>query len=94
MNLGVDGANNFQYLFDSLSSAQNGSLVTLNSAYDSLTSAVTFRFYGWNAEADSGTFSIDNVNIIGSVTVVPEPSTLALATLGGVACLFALRRKR
>lgn len=27
-------------------------------------------------------------------TAVPEPSTLALATIGGVACLFALRRKR
>lgn len=92
-NLGVGGANDFQVLFDATTTAQNGSLVTLDAAYDALASAVTFRFYGWNAEANTGTFSIDNVNFIGSVTAVPEPSMLTLASLGGAAFFFLVRRK-
>ena len=93
-NLAVDGSNAFQYSLDANTSAQNGSLITLGTSYDALTSATTFRFYGWNAEASSGTFSIDNVNFSGSVTAVPEPATLTLATLGGVACLLMMHRKR
>lgn len=42
--------------------------------------------------------SVDNLIIANSfsdiVAPVPEPSTLALATLGGVTCLLAFRRKR
>lgn len=94
VNLAVDGNNAFQYSLDANANAQNGSLISLGAAYDALTSATTFRFYGWNAEALTGTFSIDNVNIVGSVTPVPEPSIIALAALGGGACLLAFRRKR
>lgn len=50
--------------------AQNGSTVTLGSSYDAISSAVTFRFYGWNAEAAGGSFSIDNVVINGVATAV------------------------
>ena len=46
---------------DATTAAENGSTITLGSAYDALTSAVTFRFYGFNSEAAGGTFSIDNV---------------------------------
>ena len=92
--LAVDGSNNFQWALDATTTAQNGSLITLGTAYDALTSATTFRFYGWNAEGVTGTFSIDNVNIIGSVTATPEPASLVLATLGGIAVLVAVRRKR
>jgi hypothetical protein len=38
-----------------------------------------------------GTGRVDN--FIVNATLVPEPSTIALAALGGLACLFGLRRK-
>jgi hypothetical protein len=90
-NLAADGNNSFQYSFDALTSAQNGNLISLGTAYDALTSATTFRFYGWNAEAGTGTFSIDNVNFVGSVAEplsAPEKSSsFALEALVICACL-------
>lgn len=72
-NLSVVPTNVFQVL-DASTGANDGSTITLSSAYDALTSAVTFRFYGWNAEASGGTFSIDNVVINGIATAVtPTP---------------------
>lgn len=94
VNLGVGAANDFQYLLDSLSSAQNGSLVTLNSSYDLLSTPVTFRFYGWNAEGSGGTFSIDNVTFNGSVAAVPEPSVAAIVGGFGLLGLFMAARQR
>ncbi len=94
-NLGVDGANNFQWLLDATITPQNGSLITLDSSYDSLTAPVSFRFYGWNAEAVTGTFSIDNVAFGESVLAVPEPSTLVLGALGlGGLCVVRRIRQR
>jgi hypothetical protein len=91
-NLAVGAGNQFQWVLDSNTSAQNGSLITLGAGYDALTSAVTFNFYGWNAELVGGTFSIDNVVLSGAVTPVPEPGTIALTGLGLVA-LALYRRK-
>ena len=42
----------------------------------------------------AGTDRIDNFIVNGVLVPVPEPSTLAFATFGGIACLLALRRKR
>jgi len=94
VNLGVGANNDFQYLFDANSNAQNGSLVTLGGLYDSLSAPVTFRFYGWNAEAVTGTFSIDNVAFSGSAVVVPEPSSMAIVGGFGVLGLFMAARRR
>jgi len=69
-NLSVVATNIFQVV-DASTVANNGSTITLDSSYDALSSAVTFRFYGWNAEATGGTFSIDNVIINGVATAVP-----------------------
>jgi hypothetical protein len=91
-NLSVGAGNEFQWVFDANTSAQNGSLITLGSGFDALSSAVTFRFYGWNADSDGGTFSVDNVNLSGAVVAVPEPTALAILGLGGMALL--LRRRR
>ena len=42
--------------------------------------------------AGGGTDRVDNFTV--TATAVPEPSTIALLTLGGAAGLVALRRKR
>ncbi|MCB0516442.1 MAG: hypothetical protein KDD49_10290, partial [Bacteroidetes bacterium] len=66
-NLSVVTTNVFQ-VSDAVTSAQTGSTVTLNSSYDAISSPVTFRFYGFNAEGNGGAFSIDNVVFTGSTT--------------------------
>lgn len=93
-NLGVGAASDFQYLSDALSSAQTGSLVTLGAPFDLLSAPVTFRFYGWNAEAVTGTFSIDNVMISGAAVAVPEPSAAAIFGGFGLLGLFMAARRR
>ncbi len=45
------------------------------------------------AVGSGGTDRVDNVIVAGSVAPVPEPSTLALCGLGGLATLLRLRRK-
>jgi len=42
----------------------------------------------------AGTDRIDNFVVNATITPVPEPSSLALAAMGGAACLVAFRRKR
>ena len=91
-NLGVGPGDEFRYLFDANTTAQNGSLVTLGVPFDALTSAVSFRVYGWNAEGDGGTFSIDNVAFAGTTLAVPEPTAFAILGLGLLG-LRVLRRK-
>ncbi len=92
VNLGVGPGDEFRWLLDATTSAQNGSLVTLGASFDLLLSPVTYRFYGWNAEGTGGTFSIDNVAFSGVSSVVPEPTTLALVAIGAGAAL--LRRRK
>jgi hypothetical protein len=74
VNLSVVATFFFQ-IRDSTTNANNGSTITLGSNYDLLSSAVTFRFYGWNAEASGGTFSIDNVVINGVATLASTNDT-------------------
>ena len=85
-NLGVGATNEFRWLSDALSTAQNGSLITLGASFADLTSPVSFRFYGWNAEGSVGTFSIDNVSFTGSSRNVPEPTIAALLGVGLAVC--------
>ncbi len=57
-------------------------------------STTAFRMY---TTTTGSPLEIDNIALFDTAVApapVPEPSTLALATLGGVACLFAFRRKR
>ena len=50
---------------------QNGSTLTLGGVnFTGLTSPVTFRFYGYNSESTSGTFSIDDVTFTGTVNAI------------------------
>ncbi|GAA4032875.1 hypothetical protein GCM10022386_16440 [Flavobacterium cheonhonense] len=75
-NLSVVATNVFQ-VTDASTGANTGSTITLGSAYDVLSGAVTFRFYGWNAEASGGSFSIDNVVINGVASLAGPTITLA-----------------
>lgn len=72
--LEVVAGNIFFYNTDA-SSGQNGSTITLSGpSFTNLTTPVTFRFYGWNAEAAGGNFSIDDVVISGNVTTLSSNS--------------------
>jgi len=75
-NLQVVSGNIFQ-VSDATTSAENGSTITLP-AFTGLSSAVTFRFYGWNSEASTGTFSIDNVVFSGAANTVVDPNASSL----------------
>jgi hypothetical protein len=70
-----------------------GTHVNLPSAFDTLTSTVTFRFYGYSSEATGGNFSMDNVAFNGAVAAVPEPEEYA-AMFGGGLVVFAVVRRR
>ena len=77
-NLSVTGANIFQ-IADASTSAVAGSTVTLDANYANVTGPVTFRFYGFNAEAATGTFSINSVKFTGTASVndVTPPTNTA-----------------
>ncbi|MEY2536416.1 MAG: hypothetical protein QOG67_156 [Verrucomicrobiota bacterium] len=51
---------------DATTSAENGTTITLDSRFYAIPGPITFRLYGYNAEGSVGTFSVDNVAIIGS----------------------------
>ncbi len=65
-NLTVVPTNVLQVVADATTSAQDGSTITFGSSHTNLTAPVVLRFYGLNAEASGGTFSIDNVVITGT----------------------------
>lgn len=65
-NLSVVASDIFQ-VADAATTAQDGSVITFGANHTNVTSAVTLRFYGFNAESSGGTFSIDNVVIEGVV---------------------------
>jgi hypothetical protein len=61
---------------DAATTLQDGSKIILSGMND-LEGPVTFRFYGWNAEAAGGTFSIDNVKFSGSATLAAGAPSLS-----------------
>lgn len=63
--LSVVATNVFQ-VTDATTTGTDGCTLTLGAGYSNLTTAVKIRFYGINAEASGGTFSIDDVKISGS----------------------------
>ncbi len=75
--LTVQSGNIFFWTADATTTAQLGSTISLSgSAFTNAINPVTFRFYAWNAEASTGSFSIDDVKISGSVTsALPSVTT-------------------
>lgn len=59
-----------------------GTTISLSgAAYQTITAAITFRFYGWNASGGSGTFSINDFEFNGTVSpfACAAPTTQASA---------------
>lgn len=96
-NLSIQTGDIFFWNLDATTSQQNGSTISLSGTdFTNSTTAKTFRFYAWNAEATGGTFGIDTVMLNGSVTgataitsfsqessisVYPNPSTNGIFTV-------------
>ena len=97
-NLTVEAGNVFFLIPDITTSTvgQDGSTVTLSGAgFTNISTSISFRFYAWDAESLTGTFSIDNVSITGSttsqagvsennfegLTIYPNPSSNGIFTL-------------
>jgi PKD repeat protein len=69
-NLSVNTGNVFFYKNDA-TAAEGGSMITLTGAsFTNKNIPVTFRIYAWNAEDNLGSFSIDDVSILGSTGVI------------------------
>ena len=77
-------SNNIFQITDAATTAQNGSKISFG--LNAINAPLTLRFYGWNAESVSGTFSIDNVSIYGAATV---SSTAPLITVNPSSLAFA-----
>ncbi|NDI98744.1 T9SS sorting signal type C domain-containing protein [Flavobacterium sp. LaA7.5] len=61
------------------SPSASGTTISLSAAaYQNITTAITFRFYGWGASGASGTYSINDFTFNG--TVVPAASAPAVTT--------------
>jgi hypothetical protein len=62
--------------------------------YSGITEALEFRIYGYEAEGSAGTWRIDNVELFGGITAVPEPASwLAGVAMGLLAMGMRLRKR-
>lgn len=71
-SLGVITDNVFFWKYDSASTSSDkrGSYVTTTVSHSAVTQPVFIRIYAWNAESASGSFSIDNFSLIGTLNSV------------------------
>jgi PKD repeat protein len=68
--LSVNGTNVFFCNNDTTTSLVGSRITLTGPNYSNILAPITFRFYGWNAEDTLGTYSIDNVNFIGSAGTI------------------------
>jgi hypothetical protein len=95
----VDGFDaNLGSIIDLPASQSTNQTITV-SGLTGLTTATTFRLYGFNATATAGTGGFDtstdavNVQLNGLTTVIPEPSRALLLGIGGLCLSFRRRRQ-
>ena len=82
-------ASDFSDNLSTITALNNATTVFFRLAADALVTAGGATVGSFSA---SGTDRVDNFII--SADPVPEPSTIALASMGGIACLVTMRRKR
>lgn len=71
-----------------------GATISLSDAvFQNLSTPVEFRLYGWNTTNSGGTFSVNDFSFEGTISAVPEPSSLLLCSLFAMSAL-GLRRRR
>jgi trimeric autotransporter adhesin len=75
----VADSNKFQIVDRNTTTAQTGSKVTIGNIQN-ITSAVTFRFYGFNAESTAGTFSLNRVDIAGGTVKAANAPIVNVST--------------
>jgi hypothetical protein len=66
-NIIIAPLNIFQIADRSIATEQAGCMVNFDSTYKGITQPLKIRFYGYNAESTGGSFSLNTVNIAGSV---------------------------
>lgn len=69
-NLSVNAGNVFFYNNDATVSEMGSKINLSGAAFTNKNIPVTFRIYAWNAEDNLGSFSIDDVSILGSTGVI------------------------
>lgn len=69
-NLSVNAGNVFFYNNDATVSEMGSRINLSGAAFTNKNIPVTFRIYAWNAEDNLGSFSIDDVSILGSTGVI------------------------
>lgn len=70
-DISVEDGNTFYITDDATITGKNGSTITLSgSDFTGINTPITFRIYGWNAETTSGTFSVDDVAITGTISTL------------------------
>jgi len=62
--------------------------------YSGITEELGFRIYGYDAESSAGTWRIDNVELFGELTAVPEPASWLVGVGMGLLAIGMGIRKR
>jgi hypothetical protein len=73
---------------------RTGQTVLLGEGFNSLVDSVEFRIYGYGAETGTGTWRIDDVQVFGTVSPVPEPREYGIMAAGALLGHAAWRRMR
>lgn len=82
----VDGfINNIGNLSITGTTANSKTVDISGSDYKNITSVITFRIYGWGASASTGTFSINDFDFKGNVTMACVPATVTAFPTSGPA---------
>ena len=67
---------------DSSATRTDQSISLTGGTFDQIGDPVEFRIYGFNAESAAGTWRVDNVELFGTLTPVPEVASVCWVAVG------------